>query len=463
MRRIAAELTWTGERFAEGVVVEVGDDGRIAAVDSAADPDGAAGEEGLPADVERLPRRALLPGFVNAHSHAFQRGLRGRGELFPAGAGSFWSWREEMYALVGALDGERLFDLSLAAFREMRTAGITAVGEFHYLHHEDADAADFVFDEVVLAAAAAAPIRLVLLETYYASGGFGKAGGIGRPLEGAQRRFATASPAAYWRQMDRLAGRLAGDGTQTLGAVAHSVRAAPPADLAALHAEARRRGLVFHLHLEEQRREIEECVAAHGRRPIELLLALDPGPETTAVHCTHSEPGDLARFAAAGGNVCVCPLTEANLGDGIPPLAALLAAEPGALRNLCLGTDSNARISMVEEARWLEYGQRLAGERRGVLAAADGSLAPELLAAATAGGASALGLPAGELAPGHWADLLLLDLDHPDLAGAGAETLLAAFLFGAGNGAIAGTAVGGRWSGERWRPEPGLAPTRHLV
>jgi cytosine/adenosine deaminase-related metal-dependent hydrolase len=163
VRRLAAELTWTGERFATGVVVAVDSDGRIAAVE-----EGGAGEEGGADDatVERLPRRALLPGFVNAHSHAFQRGLRGRGERFPAGAGSFWSWREEMYALVGALDRERLFDLSLAAFREMRAAGITAVGEFHYLHHDDADAADFAFDEVVLAAAAAAPIRLVLLETY---------------------------------------------------------------------------------------------------------------------------------------------------------------------------------------------------------------------------------------------------------------------------------------------------------
>lgn len=493
MRRIAAELTWTGERFEEGVVVEVGDDGRIAAVHgagggaagggpaeggaaadaeaseaghgtavrSAADRDSAAA--GPAAGVERLPRRALLPGFVNAHSHAFQRGLRGRGERYPAGAGSFWSWREEMYALVGALDRERLFDLSLAAFREMRAAGITAVGEFHYLHHDDAGAADFAFDEVVLAAAAAAPIRLVLLETYYASGGFGETGGVGRPLEEAQRRFACASPAAYWRQVDRLAERLAVDGTQTVGAVAHSLRAVPLDDLAALHAEARRRGLVFHLHLEEQRREIEECVAATGRRPLELLLALDPGAETTAVHCTHSDPADLARFTAAGGHVCVCPLTEANLGDGIPPLAALLAADPGAGDRLCLGTDSNARISMVEEARWLEYGQRLAGERRGVLAAdgpqadgregaalngaaVQGTLAPRLLAAATVGGARSLGLAAGEIAAGRWADLLLLDLDHPDLAGAGPDTLLAAFLLGAGNAAIAGTAVGGRWS-----------------
>jgi formimidoylglutamate deiminase len=469
MRRIAAELTWTGERFETGVVVEVGDDGRIAAVRPAAPgeaapaPSGAAdaarpgasaphaaapssppatGAAVTPppataAELETLPRRALLPGFVDAHSHAFQRGLRGRGERFPAGAGSFWSWREEMYRLVGALDRDCLFELSLAAFREMRAAGITAVGEFHYLHHADPDAADWAFDEVVLAAAAAAPIRLVLLETYYARGGFG------RPLEEAQRRFACASLADYWRQMDRLAGRLAADGTQTLGAVAHSLRAVPPDDLAALHAEARRRGLPFHLHLEEQRREIEECVAATGRRPIELLLALDPGPETTAVHCTHSDPADLARFAAAGGHVCVCPLTEANLGDGIPPLRELVERHPAARSALCLGTDSNARIALVEEARWLEYGQRLAGERRGVLAGEDGALAPVLLDAATAGGARSLGLPAGEIAPGRWADLLLLDLDHPDLGGAGADTLLDAFLFGAGDDAVAATLLGG--------------------
>ncbi|HEX2162402.1 MAG TPA: formimidoylglutamate deiminase [Thermoanaerobaculia bacterium] len=440
--RIAAELTWTGRAFEPGVVVEIGGDGRIAAVRREGESgDGGDGGSADGRDLLRLPRRALLPGLVNAHSHAFQRGLRGRGETFPAGAGSFWSWREEMYGLVGALDRRRLFDLSLAAFREMRAAGITAVGEFHYLHHDDPGTADFAFDEVVLAAAAEAPIRIVLLHAYYATGG------IGRPLEGAQRRFACASPADYWRQLDRLAGRLSPDGTQTLAAVAHSIRAVPLDDLAALHREARRRGLPFHLHLEEQRREIEDCVAAHGRRPIELLLALDPGPETTAVHCTHSEPADLARFAAAGGHVCVCPLTEANLGDGIPPLAAV----PAARDVLCLGSDSNARISLVEEARWLEYGQRLAGERRGALAGDDGEVAPVLLVAATAGGADALGLPAGEIAPGRWADLLALDLDHPSLAGAGADTLLAAFLFGAGDDAVAATALAGRWS-------PAVAP-----
>ena len=434
-QRIEAELTWTGEGFTPGVAVEVDGEGRIAAVGPAGTP-----ERGGP--VRPLPRRALVPGFVNAHSHAFQRGLRGRGETFPSGAGSFWSWREEMYGLVAELDAERLHVLCLAAFREMRDAGITAVGEFHYLHHADPTVGDFELDDVVLAAAAAAPIRLVLLQACY------QTGGIGRPLVGPQRRFACRSPEAYWRQMDRLAERLAVDGSQSLGAVVHSIRAAPPDTLAVIHREACRRGLVFHMHVEEQRREIEECREAYGRRPMEIVLDdLDVDGAFTAVHCTHSRPEDLARFAAAGGHACVCPLTEANLGDGIPGLGAGPEARP----RLCLGTDSNARISMLEEARWLEYGQRLAGERRGALTDDGGRVAPALLAAATTGGAASLGLAAGLVAAGCWADFALLDLDHPALARTGADTLLPAFLLGAGNDAIAATAVGGRW---RERGEP---------
>jgi len=430
---LAADLTWTGAGFEAGVRVEIDAAGRIAAL---ARRQPGAGDDAVGENLTRLPRRALLPGFVNAHSHAFQRGLRGLGETFPAAAGDFWSWREEMYALVARLYEERLYDLCLAAFREMRDAGITAVGEFHYLHHHDPDRLDFVFDEVVLAAAAAAPIRIVLLEVYYASGG------IGRPLAGAQRRFATPSPDLYWRQMDHLAGRLAADGSQSLGAVAHSIRAATPAEIAALHAEARRRGLPFHMHVEEQRQEIDACRAAYGERPMALLLdGLEISDAFTAVHCTHTEPAHLERFVAAGGNVCVCPLTEANLGDGIPPLAAVAAAR----RRLCLGSDSNARISMLEEARWLEYAQRLAGERRGALRDDAGRVGPVLLAAATSGGARALGLDGGEIAAGRWADLVAVDLDHPSLAGAEADSLLDALLLGGADGALAASCVGGRW------------------
>ncbi len=444
---VEAELTWTGAGFAAGVRVEIDADGRIARLVDAAAPASDAGSDGPPAPpVRRLPRRALLPGFVSAHSHAFQRGLRGRGERFPPAApggspesrgGSFWTWREAMYDLVASLDAPRFRALSLQTFREMRAAGITAVGEFHYLHHVDAGeaAADWGFDDLLLEAAAEAGIRLVLLEAYY------QTGAVGQPLAGAQRRFRTPSPDAYWRQIDRLAERL-DPRLQTLGSAVHSLRAASLPDLAAVHAEARRRGLPFHLHLEEQRREIAEVEAAYGGRPMEVLLRTLADPRgATAVHCTHTAAADMERYGAAGGGVCLCPLTEANLGDGICDLPAMRSA--GA--RLCLGSDSNARISLLDEMRWLEYGQRLRSESRGVLADAAGEVARLALAAATAGGAAALGLPAGAIEPGLWADFAVVDLDAPTLAGVAPELLLDALVFGAGEEAIAGTLVGGAW------------------
>jgi formimidoylglutamate deiminase len=433
VRWVEAELTWTGERFERGVRIGVDGGGRIAAVEPAPEP-GAEGD----APVERFPGRALLPGFVDAHSHAFQRGLRGRGESFPAGAGSFWTWREAMYSLVDSLDPEGFRELSLRAFREMRSVGITTVGEFHYLHHAG-DTADYALDDALLEAAGQAGIRLVLLQTYY------RQGGPGRPLEGAQRRFRSESVDAFLVQVERLASRL-DPRLQSLGLVAHSIRAASPDEVAALWAEAERRGLPFHMHVEEQVREIVECAAAYGARPLELLLdRLDPSPRFTAVHCTHTDRADMARFARSGGNVCICPTTEANLGDGIADLPGML--EAGAA--VCLGTDSNARISMLEEARWLELVQRLAREGRGVARDpqdAAGRVAPLLLRAATAGGARALGLDAGEIRPGAWADLVAVDLGHPELEGWSEETLLEALLLGCGDRVVAGTCVGGTWS-----------------
>ena len=420
-----AELTWTGERFEGGVRVAVDKEGRIASVGAAVPSEPAA---------ERLSGRALLPGFVDAHSHAFQRGLRGRGERFPGGAGSFWSWREAMYELVGELDPERFRSLCLRAFREMRSAGITTVGEFHYLHHA-ADVADYGLDEVLLEAAAEAGIRLALLQTYY------RWSAPGRPLEGAQRRFRSDSVAAFLAQVDRLAGLL-DPRIQSLGVVAHSLRAASPDEVAELWAEAERRDLPFHMHVEEQVREIVECAAAYGRRPMELLLERLPLSERfTAVHCTHTDRRDLERFAAAGATACLCPTTEANLGDGVPELPALLAAG-GAV---CLGTDSNGRISMLEEARWLELAQRLARERRGVARDAGGRVATTLLEAATRNGARALGVDAGEIRPGAWADLVAIDLTHPELEGWTEDTLLESIFLGAGDRVIAGTCVGGVW------------------
>jgi formimidoylglutamate deiminase len=429
---VEADLTWNGDGFASGVQVRIGGDGRIEEV----------GSLGVAAP-RRLRGQALLPGFVSSHSHAFQRALRGRGERFPAGAGSFWSWREAMYELAAALDGDGFERLCRRTFREMRAAGITTVGEFHYFHHERGEhkSGDYGLDARLLRAAAAAGIRIVLLGCYY------RTGGVDQPLAGVQRRFASPSPRVFWEQMDRLAGALAGP-AQSLGAAVHSVRAAPPEDLAEVYGEARRRGLPVHMHVEEQRQEIADCLAYYGRRPMQLVLATLPSAEAlTAVHCTHTSRDDMERFLAAGGGVCVCPLTEANLGDGIPDLA------PAHRRGdrLCLGTDSNARTSLLEEMRWLEYGQRLRAEGRGVLRDGDGQVARVLLRAATAGGARALGLTCGEIAAGAWADLAAVDLEHPALSGCQPESLLEALVFGGGDEAVVATAVGGDWRrrGER--------------
>ena len=450
---VEADWTWTGDGFAAGVQLRVDGGGRIAA----------AGRLGLAA-TRRLRRQALLPGMVSAHSHAFQRALRGRGERFPAGAGSFWSWREAMYELAAELDAPSFERLCRQTFREMRAAGITAVGEFHYFHHEqaawsereegaertegDGGALDYGLDARVLRAAAAAGIRIALLNTYY------RTGGVDLPLAGAQRRFASPSPAAFWEQMDRLAADLAGP-AQTLGAAVHSLRAAPPEELAAIYGEARRRGMVVHMHVEEQRREIADCLAYYGRRPMQLALATLPTADgLTAVHCTHTAPEDMERFLEAGGTACLCPLTEANLGDGLPDLAVIQRRED----RLSLGTDSNARISLLEEMRWLEYGQRLRAESRGMLRDDGGAVARTLLRAATAGGARALGLPCGELAPGCWADLVAVDLAHPALLGWEPETLLEALVFGCGNEAIVASAVGGVWR----RRDEGQAPAEEV-
>ncbi|HEV7667354.1 MAG TPA: formimidoylglutamate deiminase [Thermoanaerobaculia bacterium] len=425
---LEADLTWTGERFEPGVRIGIDPDGRIASV----------GTEALPPDasVERLTGRALLPGFVNVHSHAFQRGLRGRGETFPAGAaGSFWTWREAMYGLVEKMTEDRILELSFQAFREMRAAGITCVGEFHYLHHSAG--ANFAFDDAILAAAEKAGIRLVLLETYY------RTGGIGQPLSPAQKRFDGVSPGEYWFQMNVLGGRLGRD--QTLGAVVHSVRAASLDELGEIYKEARRRGLVFHIHIEEQQKEIEDCLTAYGKRPMAALLdACGSAEGITAVHCTHTSPDDLARFLDSGGTACICPTTEGNLGDGLPDLARFVAERGESAARLALGTDSNARISFLEEMRWLEYGQRLRTETRGALRDANGSVAPVLLRAATLGGSRSLGIEAGAIRPGAWADLVGIDLSCPELDGWEPETLLESLIFGAGNSAIAETWVGGR-------------------
>lgn len=420
------DLVWHGRRFVADHVVEVCADGTIGRVEpiTASSVDASA--------ATRLPRRALLPGFINAHSHAFQRGLRGHGERFPRGAGSFWTWREAMYRLVDSLDEERAYALSRRAFEEMLDAGITTVGEFHYIHHGPRER--FELDRAVCRAATDAGIRLVLLQTHY------RTGGIDRPLAGGQLRFDTESASRYWESVDALLAFI--DPTlQSVGAVAHSVRAVPREEIAALREAARRRELVFHIHVEEVRGEIEECMARYGLRPMELLLAdgvIDD--RVTAVHCTHTDPNDMAAFGAAGGTVCLCPLTEGNLGDGISDLAGIQRS--GA--RVVIGSDLNSRLCPLEELRWIEYVQRLAHRQRGVLRDDDGAVAPELLAIGTVHGARSLGIDAGRIETGALADLVAVDLDHPTLEGFTPETLAESLVFGCANEVIDSVWVGGR-------------------
>lgn len=413
---IAAELTWLDGRFERGVRLHLGADGRIASIARTADaPDPA------------LAGKALLPGFVNVHSHAFQRALRGRGEVFPPAMGDFWSWREAMYRLVEEFTAAELKAVCRLAFEEMLACGITTVGEFHYLHHSDAARRDFAFDDVVLEAAAEAGIRIVLLLSYY------RTGGVGKPLTGGQRRFDTPDVGEFWRQFDRLAGRLKSP-LQSLGIAPHSMRAVPEADLRELCREAEARGLVVHIHVEEQRKELEEVRAAYGTNPLRWILDnLAVDRRITIIHSTHTTARDAAEFAAAGGHVCYCPITEGNLGDGLAQHTPATVANPGAV---CVGSDSNVRLDFCEELRWLEFAQRLRLERRGALKAPDGRVGPLLLECGTRNGALALGLDVGLIEVGRPADFFAVDLHHLSLRGFAAENLLDAFLLGTGREVI---------------------------
>ena len=345
-----------------------------------------------------------------------------------------------MYRLVTDLNDEAFYRLCLQAFREMRAAGITAVGEFHYFHHSK-NATDYEFDRLLLKAAGAVGIRIVLLNAYY------KTGGIGQPLGAAQQRFRTSSPEEYWRNFDRLQDELE-DPTQSLGAVVHSLRAASLEDIGQLHAESVRRSIPFHIHVEEQQKEVADSIAAYGKPPMAALDGVMRGMHNvTAVHCTHTDPADMARFLNAGGTACICPTTEGNLGDGVPELPGHHPADG----RITLGTDSNLRICMTEEMRWLEYGQRLANQSRGMHTDGTGSTARRLLQIATANGAKSLGLDAGRIEAGAWADFAAIDLAVPALRGCDETTLLDALVFGTANGAVAETCVGGRWDDLRTR------------
>ncbi|MDX6410783.1 MAG: formimidoylglutamate deiminase [Gaiellaceae bacterium] len=323
----------------------------------------------------------ILPGFVNAHSHAFQRALRGRTE-----GGDFWAWRTAMLDLAEGLTLGQVRSGYAAAYTEMRSAGYTAVGEFHYLG----------FDEALAAAEAAAEagIELTLLYAAYARGG--------------SERFRQGSVAEYLEQVEQLRAR-----GLRVGVAPHSVRACPADWLAAIGAYAEREGLVLHVHACEQPREIEECVAEHGIRPIELLARSGClGPRATVVHATHASDNELDLLAQASARVCVTPTTEANLGDGFAPVDRLCERHIA----VCIGSDSNVRIDPLEELRELEGIARRLTLRRDVISL------DRLLAFGSDEGAAAIGVAV-------WPDVAV-DLEHPSLQGVEEQDLLGALVFG---------------------------------
>jgi formiminoglutamate deiminase len=350
-----------------------------------------------------------IPGMANTHSHAFHRALRGRSQQ---GQGNFWTWRQLMYRASAALDPETYGRLARAVYAEMVVAGFTAVGEFHYLHHQPGGAPyqdPNAMGRALTEAARGAGVRLTLLDTLYLSSGFGAA------PEVPQLRFADAGAAAWERRVEGLDE----DDRTRVGAAIHSVRAVAPDAMETVASWAARRQRPLHAHVSEQRSEHDECQRRLGATPVEVMGragALDA--PFTAVHGTHLSAMDVAQLAAAGAGCCLCPTTEADLGDGLGPFAALA----GAGVTLSLGTDSHASIDGFAEARGLEMGARLATGQRGVIDA------PTLLAAATAGGAGALGWDAGALAPGRLADFVTVATGAPHLAGvpAGPEMVFAA-------------------------------------
>jgi len=382
-----------------------------------------------------LRGRAVLPGLVAAHSHAFQRAIRGRTEHRAHQRDDFWTWREAMYAAAERLSPDDLYAVSKFCFLEMARAGVTAVGEFHYLHRDPAGrpyADPNELDLAVARAAREAGLRVVLLRVAYARSGFGV------PANPRQRRFIEGSVDEYLTNLDALAKHV------PVGAAPHSVRACPAEWIREIASHAQQRGLPLHLHVSEQPAEVEQCRAEHGTTPALLLEKLGALRETTtAVHAVHLSPEDVAALGRARATVCACPTTERNLGDGVVRADKLLAA--GA--RLFVGSDSEVQLNPLEDARQLEYHLRLVELERAVLdteRAGVGGLGAKLYSIASEGGMRSLGLAGGALRPGEPADFMVVDLDDPSIAGATAEDLMAGAVFCMERTAICETWVAGK-------------------
>ncbi len=438
---ITQEQGWLPEyifhegRFQSGLAMFAGPEGRITRFST---------EPGDLETAQRLPNRAMLPGLVNVHSHTFQRAIRGRTERrMGAGRDTFWTWREAMYHAANSLSPEDIYHVARMAFIEMLASGITAVGEFHYVHHAPGGA--FYDDPNLLAqqilnAARSAGLRIALLRTAYARAGWQTAPNPG------QGRFITPHADDFIRHTEELRASTASNFAPDfawVGIAPHSVRAIPLAYLNELGGYARSRGMKIHMHVSEQPAEIEACVAEYGMRPIELLQHHGIlGPDFTGIHAIHITDDEICHFARSQARIGACPTTERNLGDGIGP--AEKWSEAGV--PTCFGSDSNIQIDLLEDAREFEYHLRLKRLERAVLAPDSGpeALARRLLECATQTGADSIGAPGGNLAKGRAADFLTIDLSDLSIAGAGSSSLLSNILFSAERTAIREVYVGGK-------------------
>jgi formimidoylglutamate deiminase len=389
------------------------DAGWITAVETAATP--AAGDE----------RHAILvPAMPNLHSHAFQRGMAGLAEMRGASTDSFWSWRETMYRFALAMTPDQVEAVASQLYVEMLEAGFGRVGEFHYLHHDRegkpyANIAEMA--ERIAAAARASGISLTLLPVFYAHSTFG-----GAPANEGQRRFIN-DPDRFERLLEASRGAVSRLDQAVVGVAPHSLRAVTPNELEAVTALAG--DAPIHIHIAEQTKEVEDCLAWSGARPVEWLLANAPvDGRWCPIHATHMTDAETDALAASGASAGLCPITEANLGDGT--FAAGRFLDGGG--RFGVGSDSNVLIGVAEELRQLEYSQRLFHRQRNVLGHANGSTGRRLFDAALAGGAAALGAGPVGIAAGASADLVSLDQNHPTLAGKAGDAVLDAWIFAAG-------------------------------
>ena len=419
--------------FRQGYALEVDDAGNIISV-------GPASQSNSAATIHRMPGRALLPGMIDIHSHSFQRALRGKAESRRRSGPDFWSWRNIMYRCALALSPEEIYDVARMAFLEMTFAGITTVGEFHYLHRTPTgspyDDPNLLARQVIRAAESVG-IRIALLRCAYVRAGFEL------PPDPGQVRFIEPNVDTFLRDAEALRNEIAAmPPTVTFGLAPHSVRAVPREYLKELSDWAHAHALPLHMHVAEQPAEIDACVAEYGVTPFHFLDQLGLlTPDFTAIHAIHLQPGEIERMARAGITVGACPTTERNLGDGI--LRADELIDSGVA--IAFGTDSHTQTDALENARELESNLRLLHLQRAVLDGRKGEQLPALLFDfATQAGARSLHVETGSLHPGKPADFFTVDLSDCSIAGSLPEELLTNIVFSMSPGAVSEVVVAGK-------------------